>query len=134
MWPSAAGSPSSALKKQRSKSARNIRSFEAADEGGVDDGIAWATQRKPYRRENNDNDIFGGPKRGPAVPQTYYDEMPAAGKASKSGYASNGPGGGGLANMQNTLSALLIRKQNLENESNKVASKSRNKLQLQQKQ
>ena len=57
MWPSA-GSPSNAIKKQRSKSARNIRSFE--DEGGADDGIAWATQRKPYRRENNDNDIFGG--------------------------------------------------------------------------
>ena len=116
MWPSA-GSPSSAIKKQRSKSARNFRSFEAADEGGADDGIAWASQRKPYRRENNDNNLFGGtisrPGRTPAVPLAYYDELPAAGKSSKAGYSSTGPGGGNLSSMQSALSALLIRKQNV---------------------
>ena len=41
---------------------------------------------------------------------------------------------GSYAEMQNTLSALMIQKQNLENESRKVASKSRNREQLQQKQ
>ena len=115
MWPSAR-SPSSAIKQQRSKSARNFRSFEAADEGG-DDGIAWASQRKPYRKENNDNNIFGEtngqPGRAPAVPLAYYDELPAAGKSSKAGYSSTGPRGGNLSSMQNELSALLIRKQNV---------------------
>ena len=115
MWPSA-GSPSRANQKQqqRSKSARNFRSF---DEEGADDGIAWASQRKPYRRENNDNNIFGGtigrPGRAPTVPLSYYDELPAAGKSSKAGYSSTGPGVGNLSSMQNALSALLIRKQNV---------------------
>lgn len=59
--------------------------------------------------------------------------MPPAGKASMTGPAGNARPDD-LADMQTTLSSLLIQKQNLENESRKVASKARNKLQIEQKQ
>ena len=41
------------------------------------------------------------------------DEMPPAGKASMAGTAAQTLPGGDLTNMQNTLSALMIQKQNV---------------------
>ena len=133
MWPSA--------QQKRSKSVRqtNYRNYDDDDD---DQGIAWASQQSSSRQQSryaDDNYHSNNPQRRvPAVPLAnqrqssawavdQFDAMPAAGKATT---ALGGPGGlpqGGYVDMQNTLSSLMIQKQNLENESRKVASKARNK-------
>ena len=44
-----------------------------------------------------------------------YEEMPAAGKATTAGAGSAGLPAGNYADMQNTLSSLMIQKQNVSN-------------------
>ena len=133
MWPSAANT---AQPKQRSKSARHFASvhdeLSVEDEEGTD--VMWPSAAQ-NNRVSDDNNYTSNRGRhssslvrrpAPAVPHanragaqrlnnnwmSQSIEMPPAGKASIHGTASVLPQGD-LNDLQNTLSALMIRKQNV---------------------
>ena len=125
MWPSAAGSNqknSQAAGRQyqvppRSKSARpqqNHHHYHSQEpmEDEQQGVVAWASSRNATNSPSPNRAAYAS-ARG-ARPHTLsvdYDAYPPAGKASKAGSASQLiPTSGSYAEMQNTLSALMIQK------------------------